>query len=286
MTGDMGPVNGDMTGCMGDVTGCHGDMGPMMGDCSMAHGDMNGCSGDMTNIAGDMSPVTGDCSSVSGDVNGMQGDMTGCSGDMTGCTGDMSNVAGDMTDYSGDCATAAPTDFGEFDAGPAMDMAPVDFAAAPPVPMDPFDTGNPDFASPEMTEARAEVNDAAAVNGEGNIDVAPAYENNDFPSPPGMPINPVMDAGTPEGAADMAGGDVGGTGAMDDAFGGQPDTAAPMDINPADAALGAAMDSAMDQGGAPAGEPGITQEALDDPGYVDPAMDDDQDQDDGGNDIA
>jgi hypothetical protein len=72
--------------------------------------------------------------------------------------------------------------------------------------------------------------------------------------------------------------------AMDAAFGDQPDTAAPMDINPADAALGAAMDSAIDQGGAPAGGPGITQEALDDPGYVDPAMDDDPaaDDDDGG----
>jgi hypothetical protein len=56
-----------------------------------------------------------------------------------------------------------------------------------------------------------------------------------------------------------------------------------MDINPADAALGQAMDSAIDQGGAPAGNgPGITQEALDDPGYVDPGQDDDQSSDDDG----
>ena len=87
-------------------------------------------------------------------------------------------------------------------------------------------------------------------------------------------------------AAEMAGGGepAGGMGAMDDAFGGQPDTAAPvMDVNPADAALGQAMDSAMDQGGAPADNgPGITQEAMDDPGYVDPGQDDDQSSDDDG----
>jgi hypothetical protein len=247
---------------------------------------MTGCEGDMTNIAGDRGPVTGDCSAMSGDVTGMEGDMTGCSGDMTGCTGDMSGVAGDMTEFAGDCATAAPTDFGDFAAGPAMDMAPVDFAAAPPMEMDPFDTGSPEFASPEMTEARAEVNDAAAINGEGQIDVAPEMANADYDNP-AIPVAPVMDAGTPGGAAEMAGGgEPAGMGAMDDAFGGQPATAAPMDINPADAALGQAMDSAIDQGGAPAGGPGITQEALDDPGYVDPAMDNDQDQDDGGSDIA
>jgi hypothetical protein len=262
---------GDMTGCCGDVTGCAGDMGPMMGDCSMTYGDMTGCSGDMTHIAGDMGPVMGDCSSVSGDVHGMQGDMTGCSGDMTGMTGDMGPVTGDMTGMTGDCGAAAPGDFGPFADAPNQP------------PMDPFDTGNPEFASPEMTEARAEVNDAAAVNGEGQIEVAPEMANADFDNP-AMPVAPVMAAGTPDGAAEMAGGaESAGMGAMDAAMGGDAPVAPAMDINPADAALGAAMDSAMDQGGAPAGNgPGITQEALDDPGYVDPATDDDQGSDDDG----
>jgi len=196
--------------------------------------------------------------------------MGGCSGDMTGCEGDMSGVAGDMSDYSGDCSTAAPTDF-----GPVAD--------APPMPpMDAFDTASPEFASPEMTEARADVNDAAAVNNEGQIEVAPDMAN---PAHDMAPVAPNMAAGTPAGAAEMSGGgESAGMGAMGDAFASGAATAAPMDINPADAALGSAMDSAMDQGGAPAGDgPGITQEALDDPGYADPGQDDDQSpEDDGG----
>jgi hypothetical protein len=123
------------------------------------------------------------------------------------------------------------------------------------------------------------------VNSEGQIEVAPDMANADYDNP-AMPVEPFMAAGTPAGAAEMSaagGGEAAGMGAMDDAFAGQPDTAAPMDINPADAALGQAMDSAMDQGGAPAGNgPGITQEALDDPGYVDPGQDDDQSSDDDG----
>ena len=102
-------------------------------------------------------------------------------------------------------------------------------------------------------------------------------------------INPAGAAGSPEGAAEMAGGNAPGPmagGAMDAAFGGQPDTAAPMDINPADAALGAAMDSAMDQGGAPAPD---TAAPMDDAAGMDgmdvPGMDDDP-QDDSGSDIA
>ena len=58
------------------------------------------------------------------------------------------------------------------------------------------------------------------------------------------------------------------------------------DINPADAALGAAMDSAMDQGGAPAPD---TAAPMDDAAGMDgmdvPGMDDDP-QDDSGSDIA
>ena len=79
------------------------------------------------------------------------------------------------------------------------------------------------------------------------------------------------------------GGESAGMGAMGDAFGGQPDTAAPMDVNPADAALGQAMDSAMDQGGAPAGDTGAP--AMDDTAgadIVDPGMDDDQSSNDDG----
>ena len=109
-------------------------------------------------------------------------------------------------------------------------------------------------------------------------------------------INPAGAAGSPEGAGEMFMGEgyidpaMGFSGVapdgnlvMDAAFEAPTDPSAPMDINPADAALGAAMDSAMDQGSAPAGNgPGITQEALDDPRYVDPAMDDDQGSDDDG----
>ena len=242
----------------------------------MVHGDMGGCMGDMTHIAGDMGPMMGDCSGVNGDVNGMQGDMTGCSGNMTGCTGDMTAVNGDVSDFNGDCGAAGPNDFGDFqDPGPF----------APP-PMDPFDTGNPNFASPEMTEARAEVNDAAAVDGEGHIACAPECANPDFP-PPMPPVAPNMAAGTPEGAAvPPAPGDFAPGGAMDAAFGGPAPGAAPMDINPTDAALGAAMDGAMDQGGVPApdsaaaNDPAAGMDAMDVPG-----MDDDP-QDEGGSDIA
>jgi hypothetical protein len=187
----------------------------------------------------------------------MEGDMTGCSGDMTGCTGDMSAVAGDMTDFAGDCGAAAPADF-----GPVAD--------APPVPpMDAFDTASPEFASPEMTEARAEVNDAAVVNDEGQI--APAPGMPDMP-----PVAPDMAAGTPEGAMEMSGGgESAGMGAMEDAF--APDAA------PAAApdAAGSAMDQAMDPG-APAPDPG-TQPAMDETAgadIVDPGMGGDQAPDD------
>ena len=95
------------------------------------------------------------------------------------------------------------------------------------------------------------------------------------------PIAPDMAAGTPEGAMEMSGGgESAGMGAMDDAFGGQPDTVAPADV--ADAALGQAMDSAMDQGGAPG--PGA-QPAMDDTAgadIVDPGMGGDQTPDDDG----
>jgi hypothetical protein len=141
--------------------------------------------------------------------------------------------------------------------------------------MDAFDTASPEFASPEMTEARAEVNDAAVVNDEGGIEVAPDMANPAFDP---APIAPDMAAGTPEGAMEMSGGgESAGLGAMDDAFGGQPDTAAP-----ADDALGSVMDSAMDQGGAPA--PG-TQPAMDETAgadIVDPGMGGDQTPDDDG----
>jgi hypothetical protein len=56
-----------------------------------------------------------------------------------------------------------------------------------------------------------------------------------------------------------------------------------MDINPADAALGAAMDSAMDQGGAPAPDAGADAAMDDAASIVDPGMDEqDSTDDDGG----
>ena len=146
-------------------------------------------------------------------------------------------------------------------------------------PMDAFDTASPEFASPEMTEARAEVNDAAEVNGEGQIEVAPDMAN---PANPVEPIAPDMAAGTAAGAAEMSGGgESAGMGAMGDAFAAPAaDTAAPMDT--ADAALGQAMDSAMDQGGAPAGEAAPMDDVAG-ANIVDPGMDDaPKDDDDGG----
>jgi hypothetical protein len=199
---------------------------------------------------------------MAGDVTGMEGDMTGCSGDMTGCTGDMSAVAGDMTDFAGDCGAAAPADF-----GPVAD--------APPVPpMDAFDTASPEFASPEMTEARAEVNDAAVVNDEGQIEVAPDMANPAFDP---APIAPDMAAGTPEGAAEMSGGgESAGMGAMEGAFAPPADTAAP-----ADDALGSAMDQAMDPGApAPGTQPAMDETAGSD--IVDPSTQPDQTPDDDG----
>ena len=159
--------------------------------------------------------------------------------------------------------SAAPADF-----GPVADATPVP-------PMDAFDTASPEFASPEMTEARAEVNDAAVVNDEGQIEVAPDMANPAFDP---APIAPDMAAGTPEGAAEMSGGgESAGMGAMEDAF--APDAA------PAAApdAAGSAMDQAMDPG-APAPDPG-TQPAMDETAgadIVDPGMGGDQTPDDDG----
>ena len=130
-----------------------------------------------------------------------------------------------------------------------------------------------------MTEARAEVNDAAVVNDQGQIEVAPDMAN---PAHDMAPIAPDMAAGTPEGAMEMSGGgESAGMGAMDGAFAPPgADTVAPADV--ADAALGSAMDSAMDQGGAPA--PGA-QPAMDETAgadIVDPGMGGDQTPDDDG----
>jgi hypothetical protein len=130
--------------------------------------------------------------------------------------------------------------------------------------MDAFDTGSPEFASPEMTEARAEVNDAAVVNQEGGIEVAPDMANPAFDP---APIAPDMAAGTPEGAAEASGGgESAGMGAMDDAFGGQPDTAAQ--------AAPDAAETAMDQAMVPDAPELGGETTTDDPmagGIVDPA---------------
>ena len=110
--------------------------------------------------------------------------------------------------------------------------------------------------------------------------------NPDFDNP-AVPVDPPMDAGTPAGAAEMAGHDPMAGGAMDAAFGGDAPGDQPMDINPADAALGAAMDSAMDQGGAPQpGAPDQMDDAAGMGGMDVPGMDDDDPQDDSGSDIA
>jgi hypothetical protein len=181
----------------------------------------------------------------------MEGDMTGCSGDMTGCTGDMSAVAGDMTDFAGDCGAAAPADF-----GPVAD--------APPVPpMDAFDTASPEFASPEMTEARAEVNDAAVVNDEGQIEVAPDMAN---PANPVEPVAPDMAAGTPEGAMEMSGGgESAGMEAMEGTF--APDAAPVATLDPA------AVIDQVPPPDAPDPPPGPEVTGMDDPNavIVDPA---------------
>jgi hypothetical protein len=136
--------------------------------------------------------------------------------------------------------------------------------------MDAFDTASPEFASPEMTEARAEVNDAAVVNDEGQI--APAPGMPDMP-----PVAPDMAAGTPEGAMEMSGGgESAGMGAMEGAFAPPADTAAP-----ADDALGSAMDQAMDPGApAPGTQPAMDETAGAD--IVDPGMGGDQAPDDDG----
>jgi hypothetical protein len=82
------------------------------------------------------------------------------------------------------------------------------------------------------------------------------------------PIAPDMAAGTPEGAMEMSGGgESAGMGAMNDAFGGQPDTATPAAPDAAETAMDQAMvPDAPEQGG---------QTPMDDPlgvDIVDPGM--------------
>ena len=84
--------------------------------------------------------------------------MTGATGDVTDVQGDVTNVDGPIADAGGDVGTFEPA--GDFEM---------------PADMDPFDTGNPDFASPEMTEARAEANDAVEIGPEGSPVVADAF---------------------------------------------------------------------------------------------------------------
>jgi hypothetical protein len=91
--------------------------------------------------------------------------------------------------------------------------------------------------------------------GEGYIDPGLDMDGDGAPPPP---------------PGDMAGGEDGGMGALGDALGGAADAgpAAPMP-DAADAAIGAAMDGAMDQGGAPADDPGQMIDApADDPGQM------------------
>jgi hypothetical protein len=129
--------------------------------------------------------------------------------------------------------------------------------------MDAFDTASPEFASPEMTEARAEVNDAAVVNDEGQIEVAPDMAN---PANPVEPVAPDMAAGTAEGAAEMSGGgESAGMEAMEGTF--APD-AAPAAPNAAETAM-----DQMPPPDAPDPPPGPEVTGMDDPNavIVDPA---------------
>jgi hypothetical protein len=129
--------------------------------------------------------------------------------------------------------------------------------------MDAFDTASPEFASPEMTEARAEVNDAAEVNAEGQIEVAPDMAN---PANPVEPVAPDMAAGTAEGAAEMSGGgESAGMGAMDMAS--EPAAPPVATLDPA------AVIDQMPPPDDPAPAPGPEVAGMDDPnaGIVDPA---------------
>jgi hypothetical protein len=107
---------------------------------------------------------------------------------MTGMTGDCTPAAGDCTDVQGPVMDG--------DMGP---MVPAGDYAAPA--MDAFDTSNPEFASPEMTAARADVNDAVEVNADGGLDVvADQYDMGGEPGYDGCPpINPPMDTGADGG---------------------------------------------------------------------------------------
>jgi hypothetical protein len=221
------------------------DMGAMMNDAmehAMPEGmDMPPEMGPMfdnmaqTFDAADMGPHDMGAEFGPADMDPPTGDMGGCSGDMTGITGGMGPMTGDMTDMS----------------GPVVDMdVAVIPPLVPPLPMpempDAFDTASPDFASPEMTEARAEVNDAAAMNDQGQIEVAPDMAN------PAHDMAPV--------APNMAGG--------------------------GEAAGMGAMDSAMDQGGAPGSAAEAHAAGFEDAESFAAAQEDEQDQDDSGSDIA
>ena len=77
--------------------------------------------------------------------------------------------------------------------------------------------------------------------------------------------------------------DAAGMGAMDAAMGGDMGAPPTMAVNEADAALGSAMDSAMDQGGAPAGTGAPAMDDTAGADIVDPGMADaPKDDDDGG----
>ena len=95
-----------------------------------------------------------------------------------------------------------------------------------------------------------------------------------------------MPADAQSAMQDMKPEDDGGIGAMDAALGGDMAADPAMDVNPADAALGQAMDSAMDQGGAPAagGEQPMDSGMAE--AIVDPAMDDGPKDDDQGGGLA
>jgi uncharacterized protein YjbJ (UPF0337 family) len=252
VTGDMGPVNGDMGSNCGHVTGCEGDMTNVAGDVSTVVGDMSGCEGDATHCANDMSQVSGDCSASYGDMTGCSGDMTGCSGDMTGTYGDMSDCAGDYSNALGEA--------GDSTAEPVQD--------APPTPeMDAFDTSSPEFGSPEATQARAEVNDAASQNeGSGEIEVDAAVAN---PAVDVPPITPTTTCGTESGCAAGSNPPTGDAASgMENYDSAGSDTDAPAYEGSAmDTAISAAADSTETEAPAPQG--------VEDAGYSDaPAYED------------
>ena len=113
-----------------------------------------------------------------------------------------------------------------------------------PADMDPFDTGNPDFASPEMTEARAEANDAVEIDGNGDPVIAADFGGGEIAGDPVDAFEGNHDHG-PEGEGGDPGAAIGDAaqGAFTEAIEGGATTEEAME-----AAQGAAQEVATELG--------------------------------------